>query len=232
MNERRRLHLERLSLSRPNTGQGLQAKARAISFLLDAEVPMPVQKMIEELHWLIEAADETTGSQWESRRAEVQAQHLLKIFDNHVSRNEWPYEGDPDDVAPLTGYWPVYTEQDLAKAPFWDLDQVPGTCWYTYGDRDKLRRQLFGPPTVGPSARCSRSERGHLQRDASRCAGNRWVSAEVASKPRNGWARLMGLKSPLRAAGWLSVLGDAGGAGEGRPEAGWLRSVGATHPLG
>jgi len=146
MNESRRLKLERVSLSRPNTGQGLQAKARAISFLLEAEVPMPVQKMIEELTWLIEASDEVTGSQWESRRAEVQAQHLLRIFDQHVSANEWPYEGDPNDVAPLVGAWPIYTEEDAAAEPFWTLDVIEGSVWFTYGDRDRLREQLHGRP--------------------------------------------------------------------------------------
>lgn len=120
----------------------MQAKARAIDFLVKAEEPVPVPRMIEELTWLIDAADELDT--WESRRCSVQAHHLLAIFDEHVARDEWPYEGDPNDPAPLYGHWPAYTHEDVDG--WWELDVVEGSVWFTFGSRDKLRERLFGPP--------------------------------------------------------------------------------------
>src|SRR5450755_4497231 len=106
MHENRRNRLRELSLSRPTTGQGMQAKCRSIDELVRADEPLPIDRMREELEWLIDAADELDS--WESRRASVQASRLLEIFDSHVSRTELPYPGNPDDVAPLYGVWPAY----------------------------------------------------------------------------------------------------------------------------
>jgi hypothetical protein len=142
MHQRRRSRLQQLSLSRPTTAQGLQSKARSIGELVRADEPVPIQRMIEELHWLIDLAEYIDN--WEARRAAVQASNLLELFDAHISRTEMPYEGDPNDVAPLYGYWPAYEPGDVDD--WWELFMIEGSVWYTYGSRDALRRQLFGEP--------------------------------------------------------------------------------------
>jgi hypothetical protein len=118
----------------------MQAKCRSIDELVRADEPLPIDRMREELEWLIDAADELDS--WESRRASVQASRLLEIFDSHVSRTELPYPGNPDDVAPLYGVWPAYETEDVDS--WWELDVVEGSVWFTYGARDALRRQVFG----------------------------------------------------------------------------------------
>ena len=141
MHERRRRRLQALSLSRPTNAQGLQSKARSIDELVRADEPVPVPRMIEELNWLIDQADLIDS--WEARRAAVQASRLLEIFDEHLSRTEWPHP-NPEEKAPLYGAWPAYEPGDVDE--WWELDMIPGSTWWTNGARDALRRRLFGEP--------------------------------------------------------------------------------------
>ena len=90
---------------------------------------------------MVSVADENGG--WEARRAAVQASRLLEIFDEHLSRTEWPHP-NPEDKAPLYGAWPAYEPGDVDA--WWPLDVVPGSTWWTHGARDTLRRRLFGEP--------------------------------------------------------------------------------------
>ena len=44
------------------------------------------------------------------------------------------------------GVWPIYTQEDLENEPLWTLDMIPGSVWFTFGGRDRLREELYGPP--------------------------------------------------------------------------------------
>jgi hypothetical protein len=131
MDDRRRIMLARLALSDAKSSAALMLKAQAIDELVRNDVPVPVDRIREELQLIIGNRFNT----YQSGRASRMALKIWEISENKVG--SWPH---PDgDAIVCKGYWPWDRDPPAA-------DQGADEEWLylsdDYGTRDRWHLAL------------------------------------------------------------------------------------------
>jgi hypothetical protein len=121
--------LQRRSLMVARTSAELMEKVQAIAEFERANVPVPLERIRQEL---LSVVDNDFGT-WQASRAASMASRLLEIIDGD-DPDVWPSETPLELAGP--NYWPG------PEDPFADLDLGVDT----QGARDQWRTRVQGPP--------------------------------------------------------------------------------------
>jgi hypothetical protein len=130
-----RIALSHQALAKAHTPSELIRKTQAISELADAGVPMPIDRIRDELTSVLN----TKMSTHQAFRAQKMAARLLSVLDGVAE--VWPSDTPLEQAPP--GYWPYGEGEDN------DLEALDALD--TQGERDAGRARRFGPGPWKPT---------------------------------------------------------------------------------